>query len=131
MAIIGVALANNANNAERILLSFSCYSSLAPGDLVYQDNAVDEFVIKAESNALVNQVIGICYSKPSPNTARVLILGVYEGYSGLTTGARGFVSVTGTITHTLPSSGYRHNLGIAVSSTGFLFIPNNIRVKCA
>jgi hypothetical protein len=129
MGIIGVALARNADNAKRILIPFGCDVTVAVGDFVYQDSATDEWVKTATNNTLVSQVIGVVYAKPQAQIASVLILGIAEGFSGLITGSRVFLSPTGTPTNTRPTSGFVHNLGVAVSETDFLLIPNNIRVK--
>jgi len=129
MGIIGVALARNAENAQRILIPFGCDVSVQVGDFVYQHATTPEWAVTAPDNTLVSQVIGVVYAKPQPQIANVLVLGIAEGFSGLTTGARVFLSATGTPTNTRPTSGYVHNLGVAVSSTDFLLIPNNIRVK--
>jgi hypothetical protein len=129
MGIIGVALARNADNAKRILIPFSCLASVDVGDLVYQDSSVDERVNTAVDNTTVAQIIGVVYSKSQPTIANVLVLGVAEGFSGLSRGDRVFLSTSGTPTTTKPASGYLHNLGVAISATDFLIIPNNIRVK--
>lgn len=131
MAIIGVALAKNADTATRIVIPFSCDSSLAVGDLVFESSSVDKKVEKAVDNFGVPQVFGICVEKPDTTTAKILILGIATGFTGLTRGGRIFLSATGSLTTTKPSTGYLHNLGVAVSSTEVMFIPNNIRVNLA
>lgn len=133
MAIIQVALARNAENAQRVLIEFSCLSSVAINDLVYMDSSNPETVITATGHTHLNQIIGVVFSKPQTTIARVLVLGLASGFSSFTVGGRVFLSETGVPTTTRPttSPGYLHNLGVAVSSTDFLFIPNNIRVKLA
>lgn len=129
MAIIGVALARNAETAQRVVITFSCDNSLSVGDVVYQSLMADQTVVKIIDNYQVNQAIGICVEKPASTTAKILVLGIAEGFSGLTTGGRIYLSSSGSITTTKPTSGYLHNLGVAVSATDILFIPNNIRTK--
>ena len=129
MAIIGVALARNAENAQRILIPFACSVSAAIGDLVYQNPSVNESVIVAADNTQIQQIIGVIYAKPQPTIASVLILGIAEGFSSFTVGGRVFLSATGTPTTTRPSAGFLHNLGVAISPSEFLIVPNNIRVK--
>lgn len=131
MAVIGVALARNADNAKRIILSFSCANTVAVGDLVYQDTTNDSFVITATNNTEVSQIIGVVYSKSTPFDANVMIIGVFDGFSGLSAGARIFLGANGLPTITKPTTGYVHNLGVAISATEALIIPNNIRVKLA
>lgn len=128
MGIIGVALATNAQTAERVVLTLSCDASTVVGDTVYQSSAADSTVIPATNNTVVNQVIGVCIEKINATTAKILVLGIVTGLSGLTRGDRIFLSTTGTLTNTKPGTGYLHNLGVALSSTEALFIPNNIRV---
>lgn len=128
MAIIGVALATNAQTAERVIVTMSCDPSVVVGSLVYQSTSVDNLAIPATDNLGVPQVIGICTNKVNATTAKILLLGIVTGLSGFSVGARIFLSSTGTLTTTRPTTGYLHNLGVALSSTEALFIPNNIRV---
>lgn len=129
MAIIGVALARNAETARKVILRFQCESSANVGDLVYQDTSNDAKVLVNTNNSLVQQTIGIIDSKPDAQLAEVMILGVKSGYSGLTRGGRVFLSTSGSVTTTMPTSGYLHNIGVAISESDILFIPNNIRTK--
>jgi hypothetical protein len=128
MAIIGVALARNAQTARAVVIPFSCEASASTGSLVYQDPLNDNKVLENTNNTIVNQTIGVLIEKPSATSCNVLVLGIAQGFSGLTVGDRIFLSTTGTITQTPPTNGYLHNLGVAVSSSEILFIPNNIRV---
>lgn len=129
MAIIGVALARNADTAQRIVINFQCDAGANVGDFVYQSSAADNKVTSITDNTLVNQTIGIIDSKPQATVASVLILGSKDGFSGLTRGDRIFISTSGTATTTKPTTGYLHNIGVALSATEILFIPNNIRTK--
>lgn len=130
MAIIGVALARNAETARKVILRFQCEASANVGDLVYQDPTTNEKVLVNTSNMLVYKTIGVIDSKPDPQIAEVMVLGVKTGYSGFTRSSAVFISTTGTPTTTKPSNnGYLHHIGVAVSEDSFLFIPNNIRTK--
>jgi hypothetical protein len=129
MAIIGVALARNAEESQRVVVAMSCDSSAAVGDLVYQDSVQPTKAVVATNNTTVNQVIGAIYSKGTPTTCKVITQGLIDVYSGLSVGGRVFLSTAGTLTQTPPSTGYVHNLGLAVSSSSVLFIANNVRVK--
>lgn len=131
MAIIGVALARNADEATRVVVTMGCDSSAAVGDIVYQDTSVNDWVVVATNNTDARQVIGAIYSKPTPTTCKVILLGELSAYSGLSTGAKVFLSTSGTPTQTAPATGYVQNLGVAVNSTTILFIANNLRVKRA
>lgn len=128
MAIIGVSLARNADTALRVVIGFACQAGLVTGDLVYQSSVDDKSVIKVPDNTLVAQTIGVCLEKPTTTTCKILVLGVVDGQTGLTKGGRIFLSTTGTLTTTKPATGYLHNLGVAVSATEALFIPNNVRL---
>lgn len=131
MGIIGVALARQAETAREIVIPFTCEASAAEGDLVYQDPLNDKRVIVATDNTQVPQVFGVIKEKSGPTDANVLILGIAGGFSSLTISGRIYLSTTGTITQTIPTTGFVHNLGFAVSETEILFIPNNIRAKRA
>ena len=129
MGVISAALAVNAQESERVVIPFNCDVSASVGDLVYQDPSNDEKVIVLTDNTTVYQCIGIILTKSAATTANVLVLGLYEGYAGLSRGNPIFLSTSGTITTTKPASGYLHRLGVAVSSTKVLMIPNNVRTK--
>lgn len=131
MGIIGVALARQAETAREIVIPFTCLASAAVGDLVYQDPLNDKSVIVATSNTAQPQVFGVIKEKPGTTDANVLILGIVDGFSALAISGRVYLSTTGTITQTIPTTGFVHNLGFAVSETEVLFIPNNVRAKRA
>lgn len=129
MAVIGVALAQNATTATRVALNFQCDVSATVGDLVKQSSTVSEKVDVLSTNTDIGPCIGVILEKPQPQIAKVLLLGVKEGFAGLTVGAKVFLSTTGSVTTTKPTTGYLHILGVALASDAVLFIPNNIRTK--
>ena len=128
MAIIGVALAQNAQTATKIVLTFDCEASADVGDLVYIDPDNENKVLVNANNTVIQQTIGVITTKPDSTTAKVLILGIASGYSSLTISGKIFLGTDGLITQTLPTSGYRQVLGVAASETEILFIPSNERV---
>lgn len=128
MAIIGVALATNAQTAERVVITSPCDPATVVGDVMFQSTVTDDTLLPCVNNTSVSQAIGVCTEKINATTCRVLILGRVSGFTGFVTGGRIFLSPTGKLTTTRPTSGYLHNLGVALSSTEALFIPNNIRV---
>lgn len=129
-SFIQIALATNAENAKRVLHTFNCYSSLNVGDPVHIDPSTNNFVLKPADNFSSQKIIGVVYQKIGTTTARVILLGVMGGFSSLTLGATVFLSDSGTLSQTRPTNnGYLQNLGIAVSDTEILVIPNNVRVK--
>lgn len=128
MAIIGVALAQNARTAKEIVVRFDCDELAEKNDLVYLDPANDNKVLVNQNNSVTFQTIGVIKEKPTSTSANVLILGIFNGFSGLASSGKVFLQTNGKAGQTLPTTGYVHALGIAVSETEILFIPNNIRV---
>lgn len=129
-SFIQIALAANAENARRLLQTFSCETSLAVGDPVYIDTTTANKVLKPVDNFGSEQIIGLVFQKPSPASARVLLLGVCPGFSGLSEGGRIFLSTTGGITQTKPTNdGYLQRIGVATSGTEILVMPTNSKVK--
>lgn len=131
MSIIGVALARNADTARKIILSFQCVASANVGDLVYIDPSNPNKVLVQTGNTLSNHTIGVIDTKPQATIAEVMVLGIKQGYSGLSTGQKVWLSTSGTVTTTMPTTGYKHPLGIATSSTDVLFIPTSVKVLSA
>jgi hypothetical protein len=129
MAIIGVALARNAETARKVILTFQCESSASVGDFVYLDSVVDEKVLVNTSNTVVSPTIGVIDSKPSAQLCEVMVVGLRGGYSGLLKGQKVFLSASGQATATKPTTGYLHVLGVAVSATEMIVLPNSIRTK--
>lgn len=127
MAIIGVALAQNAQTAARVAVSFQCEIAAAVGDLVRHSSTTAEKVEVLTSNTHIAQCIGVILEKPQTQIARVLLIGSMGGFSGLTIGAKVFLSTSGTPTTTKPTTGYLQILGVATDTDTVLFIPNNIR----
>jgi hypothetical protein len=131
MAIIGVALAQNAETARKVIIKFQCLASANVGELVYIDPSNADKVLVQTGNTLANHTIGAIDSKPQATFAEVIVLGVRGGYSGLTIGAKVWLSPSGSVTTTMPTNGYKHPLGMAVSSTEVLFIPTSVKVLSA
>lgn len=128
MSIITSALPTISTTAREIVLTFSCESSSSVGDLVYLDPNNENKVLVNSNNSVIQQTIGVIKSKPSNETAKILILGIASLYSSLTISGKIFLGTNGQITQTLPTSGYRQILGVAASETEILFIPSNERV---
>ena len=127
-SFVQIALAANADNAKRVLHTFTCESSLALRDPVYFDATTPNKVLKPSDNVTSGIIVGFVYQKPSDTTARVIIVGVLDGFSGLTQGSRVFLSATGGVTQTRPVSGITQCIGVACSSTEILVVPNTTRV---
>lgn len=129
MGIISVALAVNAKRAEKIVINFACDSGAQVGDLVYADTVTDNKVVSLVNNTTIRHCIGVIENKQQPTVAEVLILGTMDGFSGLTKGNKVWIGASGVPTTSIPTSGYLHNIGTAISSTEILFIPNQIRTN--
>jgi hypothetical protein len=114
--------------ATRVVLEFDCAVSAAVGDIVYQDSLNDSAVIVTSDNTSVQPAIGVIITKLTVTRCEVLILGIYTGFSGLTIGRSVFLSSTGGITSTDPTSGYSHKLGVAVAPDTVFFSPTTTRV---
>ncbi len=114
--------------ASRVELQFDCDATAQINDIVYQDATNPTKVITNVNNTELNISIGVIIGKPTTTTCVVLILGINDGYTGLSIGSKIFLDIDGTITETKPSSGYVQILGIAVSTTQIFFFSNAQRV---
>lgn len=96
--------------------------SLSIGDLVCLKDA-DGYAYKADSdNATLRPAVGIVTKAGAAGeSVSITTLGIFGGYSSLTEGAPVYLSATaGAVTQTAPS-GYLQQIGIAISSTSYLF----------
>ena len=115
-------------SATRVELKFDCEASTQVNDIVYQDSLNANKVLSNINNTRVNASIGVVVRKPTTTTCVVLVLGINDGYTGLSIGSKIFLATDGTTTTTKPTSGYLQTLGTAVSTTQVFFLPNNQRV---
>lgn len=129
MAVIGVALARNAQTARAIVLPFTCESTTNVGDIVYPDPINDLKVLSNTNNSIIQQSIGVVLEKSSPTDCKVVVCGLVGGYSGLSRGGKIYLSTSGTITQSPPATGYLQQLGVAVSEVDVLLNVNWERVK--
>ena len=99
-----------------------CTAAEAAGDPVIFSPTVDDTVIKLDDNSYGGDlVIGIIQQKLTITTCRVIMIGVLDNIAtGLTRGKPVWVSETGGLTTTKPTSGDLQILGNAFSSTGIL-----------
>ena len=121
-------ISDEVTQASRVVLTFDCLASVSVKDVVYQDSVTDTFVNESVNNTETQPSIGTVISKPTTTTCNVLILGLEDGYSGLTIGAKVFLGASGGTASSFPASGYIQTLGIAVSATQIYFQPNTTRV---
>lgn len=124
-----IPISLTGGSGEAVIQSKICIVSDAVGDLVAYHPTVDNGIIKLTTNTSVRRCIGVILSKVSDTEARVLLMGKVDSLSGLSPGARVYLSPTGNITSTLPTSGYLQTLGEAISTTEINFVPSTERVK--
>lgn len=117
-----------ASKASRVVLEFTCAASVAINDLVYQDSVNQSTAVECTDNTTVQPTIGVVIDKPTTTSCEVLVLGIQEGYTGLSIGSKIYLDTDGTVTTTKPSSGYMQVLGTAVATDTIFFLPNSQRV---
>lgn len=107
----------------------NCLVSVAVGDLVMDSNIITNGVDKTVDNTDVRPTIGIVIKKPTSTTCEVLFVGTVSGFSGLAKASKVFLSVTGTTTSTIVTTGYVQTLGVARDPDTIDFNPQLNRVK--
>ena len=79
-----------AASATRVELKFDCEASTQVNDIVYQDSLNANKVLSNTNNTQVNASIGVVVRKPTTTTCVVLVLGINDGYTGLSIGSKIF-----------------------------------------
>ena len=79
---------------------YSCHSSLAPGNIVYQD-APNHVNLASSDDVSKTPAIGIIREKPTPITAKVITQGCYSGLTGLVPG-KVWVGLNGALISVAP-----------------------------
>lgn len=115
--------------ATSLVIQKTCDSSAVVGDIVMYTTTNDENVDVSTTNSDVRPSIGIIIEKVDATTAKIMIMGEFSGASGLTPGKKIFLSTTGDLTSIPPTTDYLQCMGIAISTTTFLFSPQIQRVK--
>lgn len=110
---------------RQVVISLTAGESLSPGDFLRISGST---VVKTDtgSDAGITNFIGVALeSKTTSQAVKIAINGVYAT-SGLTAGSIYYLSTSGTITATKPSSRAR-TVGVAISTTALLFLerPSN------
>lgn len=106
-----------ATESPKLVETFNTDVGTIPGSLVKISGT--NTVTKISDNlstTIPNGVFGIVWTKPSSTTAKVIFLGIMDGFSGFTAGLPLFVSPLGVPTHTPPPSGMVQQIGFAISS---------------
>ena len=120
--------AETAAKSSRVVVEYDCDASLAIHKPVHLDSGTSNKVLESTLNTNPDLSIGIVISKPTPTTCEVLILGIEEGFSGLSIGSRQYLGETGGLTEVAPTAGYQQVMGTAVNVDTIFFVPNNMRV---
>jgi len=114
--------------SESIVSLRNCLVGASIGDLVLESLAIVNGVDTSSDNTDIRPVIGIIISKPTTTTCDVFMLGLLDGFAGLTKGGKVFLETDGSITQTIVSTGYVQTLGIASDTDTINFNPQTIRV---
>lgn len=123
------AYRNTVDNANNIVESRICLAGAAIGDLVVESATVTNLVETVTDNTDVRPVFAIIIDKPTDTTCTIVLLGRVSGFSGLTKGSKVFLSTSGGITSTPPTTDYMQSLGVAKEVDTIDFNPNMQRVK--
>jgi hypothetical protein len=95
--------------------------TVVAGDFVYVFSSDLCKKITVNSSAQMhNGVFGLCANKVSPTSAQIQVQGITTLFSGMTPGLAYFISVSGGITSTPPTTDMVQQVGIALSSTNLL-----------
>lgn len=109
---------------------FDCGSSVSVGDIVYPSTGIDNFVVTNVNNTVAEPSIGIVISKPTSVTCTVQIYGECSLiFTGLTRSKKVFLDTDGSLTTSVPSSGYLQKIGNCYENDKVFIDPNEIRVK--
>lgn len=118
-----------SENTEITTVLRNCLVGASVGDLVMESASVANTVDITTNNVDSRPIIGVIVEKPTTTTARIASSGTVTGLSGLSKGDTVFLSASGTITSTVPVSGYIQYLGVASEIDEVNFQPSIIRVK--
>ena len=124
-----IELINSNSFTTSLVIQKTCDSGATVGDIVMYTTTNDENVDVSTTNDDIRPSIGIIIEKVDPTTAKIMIMGEFNGASGLTPGNKIFLSTTGSLTSTPPTVDYLQCMGVAISTTKFLFSPQIQRVK--
>jgi len=106
-----------------------CLASAQVGEFVMESEVLVDRIDVTTGNGDIRPVFAIIIEKTSDTTCNILLLGQVSGFSGLTKGRKVFLSDTGGVTSTPPTTGYVQSLGVAKEESIIDFRPNMQRVK--
>ncbi len=117
-----------ADDAKRIVDIRNCDASLTVGDLVWESTTIANGVDECTNNTDKRRVIGVCVQKVTDTTAEIMFRGALASLINLSVGDKVYCSPAGTITSTLPSSGYVQVLGDAYGEETCDFSPSHMQI---
>lgn len=121
---------SSTGDITRFVRTFDCASTVAVGNIVYSAPNVDNFVFVNVDNTVVAPSIGIVIEKPTSFTCKVQMYGPCSiTFSGLLRSKKVFLSTTGGLTTTVPTTGYLQKIGFSYENDKVFIDPNEIRVK--
>jgi len=107
-----------ASEALKLIEEFDTDAGTLVGDLVRVNGSSSVTkILTNDISEIPKGVFGVVFSKPSTLRARVLFIGIKDGYTGFTTGDALFVDTDGTLTHTAPATETVQQIGFAVTPT--------------
>ena len=114
--------------AEKIAETFDCLAGAAVGDVVVPSRTTQNLVLTLSSNVYDDAAFGIIIEKITLTTCKVLISGKLAGAAfglgGLTFGKPLFISTSGTIPTTPPTTGHLQKMGIAIKTDTIFLLPS-------
>lgn len=120
---------NSASSSTEITKVFDCDSSVSVGDIVFistTDNKVEANI----NNRELKKSIGIVIEKITTETAKVLTHGECSiSFSGLVRGKKVYISTSGSLTTTIPTTGYLHCIGECIANNYVYVNISNERIK--
>lgn len=123
------AYKDTVTSSRLLLEERDCLAGAQVGDLVVESEVFVDRVDVVTDNTDVRPVFAVIINKLTSTRCEILLLGQISGYTGLTKGRKVFLSETGRITSTPPTTGYVQSLGVAKEDSIVDFRPNMQRVK--
>jgi len=119
----------NTGSTSSIVIDVTVDSTVTVGSLIRRHDTLVNTFTKCSDNRSIHPAIGIVLTLDG-NTATILISGEYSiSMASAITDTKIYLSETGTLTTTKPTSGYVQYLGSIIDSDRVLITIDNARVK--
>lgn len=115
-------------DADKVVATRNCAADLIVGDLVWQSLTLTDGVDECVNNTDKRRVIGVCIQKVTDTTAKIMVLGKLAALVGLNITEKVYCGTLGTITSTVPITGYVQVVGDAIGSDSCDFNPSHNQV---